>query len=92
MAESGGHLTFPKADIVLTPETGMGVFFSYKSSAGPEMDDGYTETTGCPVRAGGLTVASLHMRSGVPPPSSAFAVAGAAAAAASGGAVLLDTP
>lgn len=65
MAKSGGHVTFPKADLVLKPEAGTGVFFSYISATG-DLDDGYTEVSGCPVREGGVSVASLHLRSGKP--------------------------
>ncbi len=65
-AVQGGQVTFPKADIVLTPETGMGVFYSYKSTTTGDMDDGYSEMSGCPVRTGGMVVASLHLRSGTP--------------------------
>lgn len=66
MAGSGGHVTFPKADLVLKPEVGTGIFFSYKSATSGELDDGYTELSGCPVRAGSISVASLHLRSGKP--------------------------
>eukprot|EP01032_Pedospumella_encystans_P024232 gene24232-27413_t len=65
-AAQGGQVTFPKADIVLTPETGMGVFYSYKSATTGDMDDGYSEMSGCPVRGGNMVVASLHLRSGTP--------------------------
>lgn len=65
-AAQGGQVTFPKADIVLSPETGMGVFSSYKSTTTGEMDDGYSELAGCPVRGGHMVVASLHLRSGTP--------------------------
>lgn len=65
VAKSGGHVTFSKADLVLKPEVGTGIFFSYTSAAG-ELDDGYTEVSGCPVREGGVSVAALHLRSGKP--------------------------
>ena len=48
---------------------------SARDSAAGELDDGYTEASGCPVREGGVSVAALHLRSGKP------ALAGASTAA-----------
>jgi hypothetical protein len=65
VADAGGTLMFPKADIVIRPTPGMGVFFAYKPANGTDMDDGYTEHSLCPVRGGRQVVASLHARGGV---------------------------
>lgn len=65
VAEEGGFLTFPKSDVVLHPEVGMGVFFTYKAASSSAIDDGSTEHTLCPVLRGQTTVVSTHLRAGV---------------------------
>lgn len=65
VAEEGGLLTFPKSDVLVQPEAGMGVFFTYKAATSNAIDDGYTEHTLCPVRKGQTTIVSTHLRAGV---------------------------
>lgn len=61
VAEEGGLLLFPKADLIIQPTTGMGVFFSYKDEKSSSMDDGYTEHVTCPVLRGEVYSSALRM-------------------------------
>ena len=65
VADLGGTLHFPKSDVVIHPEVGTAVVFSYKHANTTETDDGYVQHSLCPVRQGSQTVVSLHLRSGV---------------------------
>jgi hypothetical protein len=47
------------------PKVGMATFFSYKSTKDQKMDEGYTEHSGCPVRAGEKWIATAWLREGV---------------------------
>ena len=63
-ATVGGGTTFTKSDIFVKPKDGMGAFFSYKGADG-NMDDGYTEHSGCPVVEGEKWISTVWMREGV---------------------------
>lgn len=64
VADRGGATTFTKADIFVKPKVGTALFFSYKGADG-QMDDGFTEHSGCPVIEGEKWVTSFWMREGV---------------------------
>lgn len=61
VAEEGGLMLFPKADLIIQPSVGLGVFFSYKDEKSSSMDDGYTEHVTCPVLRGEVYSSALHM-------------------------------
>ena len=61
VAEEGGLMLFPKADLIIQPSIGLGVFFSYKDEKSSSMDDGYTEHVTCPVLRGEVYSSALHM-------------------------------
>jgi len=54
-------MLFPKADLIIQPSVGLGVFFSYKDEKSSSMDDGYTEHVTCPVLRGEVYSSALHM-------------------------------
>lgn len=60
----GGATTFTSADVIVKPEFGTAVFFSYIGSDGG-MDDGLTEHSGCPVLEGEKWLGTMWMRKGV---------------------------
>jgi hypothetical protein len=60
----GGATTFTKADVLVKPNKGTAVFFSYIGEDG-RMDDGYTEHSGCPVLEGEKWITTAWMRKGV---------------------------
>ena len=61
VAEEGGLMLFPKADLIIQPSVGLGVFFSYKDEKSSSMDDGYTEHVTCPALRGEVYSSALHM-------------------------------
>ena len=63
-ATVGGGTTFTNSDIFVKPKNGMGAFFSYKGPDG-NMDDGYTQHSGCPVLEGEKWISTVWMREGV---------------------------
>eukprot|EP00607_Mallomonas_marina_P011055 CAMPEP_0182423796 /NCGR_PEP_ID=MMETSP1167-20130531/9851_1 /TAXON_ID=2988 /ORGANISM="Mallomonas Sp, Strain CCMP3275" /LENGTH=366 /DNA_ID=CAMNT_0024603071 /DNA_START=200 /DNA_END=1300 /DNA_ORIENTATION=+ len=60
-ADIGGGTTFTKADVFVKPKKGMATFFSYRGEDG-NMDSGFTEHSGCPVKKGEKWIATLWMR------------------------------
>lgn len=64
VAELGGSTTFTKSDIFVKPRNGSATFFSYKGTDG-NMDEGYTEHSGCPVIQGEKWITTVWMREGV---------------------------
>jgi len=48
----GGATTFTKSDIIVKPQKGGAVFFSYRGPDGIMDEGGYTEHSGCPVIEG----------------------------------------
>lgn len=75
---SGGLVHFPKSDVILKPNFGSGVFYSYKNAESDHMDDGYVEHSICPITAGTQTSVRVHMRLYTPTAASTAAAAAAA--------------
>jgi hypothetical protein len=62
--ELGGATTFTKADIFVRPEPLTATVFTYMGPNG-QLDTGYTEHSGCPIRQGEKWIATAWMREGV---------------------------
>ena len=59
--ESGGGTTFGKAGIHVQPLRNQAVFFTYRDEDG-NMDTGFTEQSGCPVKKGQKWVVTQWLR------------------------------
>ena len=62
--EIGGATQFGNAAIHIKPKAGMATFFSYMGSDG-NMDNGFTQHSGCPVLKGDKKIVTQWMRYGV---------------------------
>lgn len=62
--ERGGATTFTRANLLVRPKLGAVTFFTYRGADG-RMDPGYTEHSGCPVKAGEKLITTFWMRDGV---------------------------
>jgi prolyl 4-hydroxylase len=62
--EVGGATVFSKADIYAKPVKNAVTFFVYKGKDG-NMDNGFTEHSGCPVLEGEKWISVAWMREGV---------------------------
>jgi hypothetical protein len=60
----GGATTFTKADVFVKPKVRSATFFSYLGEDG-QMDEGFTEHSGCPVLEGEKWITTFWMRKGV---------------------------
>jgi hypothetical protein len=62
--EEGGGTVFTKADIFVKPIKNDATLFVYKGQDG-NMDNGFTEHSGCPVLKGEKWITTAWMREGV---------------------------
>eukprot|EP00588_Corethron_pennatum_P011282 CAMPEP_0194281756 /NCGR_PEP_ID=MMETSP0169-20130528/21494_1 /TAXON_ID=218684 /ORGANISM="Corethron pennatum, Strain L29A3" /LENGTH=463 /DNA_ID=CAMNT_0039026903 /DNA_START=31 /DNA_END=1422 /DNA_ORIENTATION=+ len=62
--EAGGEANFRNSNVLLRPEKGSSIFFSYMGSD-EIMDSGFTEHSDCPVIEGNKFIMMQWMRSGV---------------------------
>lgn len=64
VAEIGGVVVFPKADVVIRPQKRSALFVTYLGTDGL-MDEGFVERSECPVLEGAKFQAVIHMRNDV---------------------------
>ena len=64
-ASEGGATAFTKANLVVQGQPGDAIFFRYKDQYGKSDPGGYTEHTGCPVKAGEKKIITQWLRQGV---------------------------
>ena len=63
-ADEGGATSFTKGGLMVAPRPRQLLLFAYKHPNGT-MDDGLTEHSGCPVRAGRKWIATQWFREGI---------------------------
>jgi hypothetical protein len=70
VADKGGYTMFTRTGHKVVPKRRQMLFFGYKlpptaEGGPPTMDDGHTEHTGCPLRAGQKWIATMWYREGM---------------------------
>ena len=65
VAEAGGHTHFRMSNVHIKPVLGSALFFSYVDPESLEMDDGFTQHSGCPVFKGEKKIITQWIRKGV---------------------------
>lgn len=63
--EIGGATNFRNSGIHVVPKKGSATFFSYINPDGMQMDNGFTEHSGCPVVQGEKKIVTQWVRLGV---------------------------
>ena len=67
-ASEGGGTLFTRSGIKVAPKPRQMLFFGYKLGNDTLlMDDGHTEHSGCPLRAGSKWIATMWYREGLTP-------------------------